>query len=183
MTNTSLASVILDRDEQQFDKLYRQYRDEFISWSLKNFSCDKDDAIEIYQQSMIVLYENVIHGKLKDLTKAKTYLFGIAKNKFHDLWRKESKWESLGDTDFSVNPDPMMEEYEEEAHKINVVKSSLVELGEPCKTILEQYYYHKKNMTEIAETLQYKNTDTAKNQKYKCMQRLKKIFQKQYKTA
>lgn len=181
MTNTSLASVILNRDEQQFDKLYRQYREEFISWSLKNFNCSREEAVEIYQQSMIVLYENVVNHKLKDLTKAKTYLFGIAKNKFHDLWRQESKMEPLGDTDFSTEPDMMMEEYEEETQKINLVKSSLVQLGEPCKSILEQYYYHKKNMTEIAEALQYKNTDTAKNQKYKCLQRLKKIFQEQYK--
>lgn len=181
MTNTSLANVILNRDEQQFDKLYRQYREEFVSWSLKNFNCDPDEAVEIYQQSMIVLYENVVNNKLKDLTKSKTYLFGIAKNKFHDMWRKESKMEPLGDIDFSVSPDPMMEEYNHENDKINLVKSSLNQLGEPCKSILEQYYYHKKNMKEIAEVLQYKNTDTAKNQKYKCLQRLKRIFQEQYK--
>lgn len=31
-------------------------------------------------------------------------------------------------------------------------------------------------MLEIAELLGYKNTDTTKNQKYKCLKRLKKLF-------
>jgi len=48
-------------------------------------------------------------------------------------------------------------------------------LGEPGRTILELYYYHGKNMEEIAELLQYKNSATAKNLKYKSLLRLKKI--------
>ncbi len=38
-------------------------------------------------------------------------------------------------------------------------------------------------MVEIAEQFGYTNADNAKNQKYKCLKRLKKIFFAQYKQS
>jgi predicted DNA-binding protein YlxM (UPF0122 family) len=49
-------------------------------------------------------------------------------------------------------------------------------------TILEDYYLHKKSMQEIAEKFGYTNAENAKNQKYKCLMRLKKLFFDQYKS-
>jgi hypothetical protein len=56
-------------------------------------------------------------------------------------------------------------------------------LGEPCKSLLEAYYLQKKSMLEIAGDFGYTNADNAKNQKYKCLMRLKKLFFEQYKTT
>ncbi len=61
------------------------------------------------------------------------------------------------------------------------VVRGLDKLGEPGRTILELYYYHGKSMEEIAKMLHYKNSATAKNLKYKCLLRLKKICQKEQK--
>jgi len=60
------------------------------------------------------------------------------------------------------------------------MEKSLKNLGEPCKSLLEAYYHQKKNMVEIAASFGYTNADNAKNQKYKCLMRLKKLFS-QYK--
>jgi hypothetical protein len=38
-------------------------------------------------------------------------------------------------------------------------------------------YYHNCSIEDITKKFGYKNADTAKNQKYKCMQRLKKIVE------
>ena len=54
-------------------------------------------------------------------------------------------------------------------------------LGEPCKSLLEAYYLQKRSMLEIATSFGYTNAETAKNQKYKCLMRLKKIFFTHYK--
>jgi hypothetical protein len=53
-------------------------------------------------------------------------------------------------------------------------------LGEPCKSLLEAFYIQKKPMLEIADDFGYTNADNAKNQKYKCLMRLKKLFFAQY---
>ena len=54
-------------------------------------------------------------------------------------------------------------------------------LGEPCKSLLEAFYLKKKSMQEIAGSFGYTNSENAKNQKYKCLMRLKKLFFSQYK--
>jgi len=54
-------------------------------------------------------------------------------------------------------------------------------LGEPCKSLLEAFYLQKKSMQEIAGSFGYTNSENAKNQKYKCLVRLKKLFFSQYK--
>jgi len=54
-------------------------------------------------------------------------------------------------------------------------------LGEPCKSLLEAFYMQKRSMQEIASGFGYTNSENAKNQKYKCLMRLKKLFFSQYK--
>jgi hypothetical protein len=53
---------------------------------------------------------------------------------------------------------------------------AIEQLGEPCRTLLEDFYMGNLTMEQISEKFGYTNADNAKNQKYKCLQRLKKIF-------
>jgi len=61
-----------------------------------------------------------------------------------------------------------------------IMDRALNSLGEPCKSLLQSFYLDKKDMTQIADTFGYTNADNAKNQKYKCLMRLKKLFFAQY---
>jgi hypothetical protein len=63
-----------------------------------------------------------------------------------------------------------------------MMEKAMNSLGEPCKSLLQAFYINKQNMQEIAATFGYTNADNAKNQKYKCLIRLKKLFFSQYKT-
>ena len=64
-----------------------------------------------------------------------------------------------------------------------MMEHAMTNIGEPCKSLLEAYYIHKQNMQEIAEAFGYTNSDNAKNQKYKCLIRLRKLFFAQYKNG
>ena len=61
-------------------------------------------------------------------------------------------------------------------HEFTKMDSAMNQLGEPCQTILRDFYIRNKSMNEICEKFGYTNTDNAKTQKYKCLQRLKKLF-------
>lgn len=62
-------------------KIYREYRKEFLSWAYNNYGAGEDDALDSFQDAMIILYKNVREGKLTDLQSSlKTYLFSIGKN-------------------------------------------------------------------------------------------------------
>jgi DNA-directed RNA polymerase specialized sigma24 family protein len=64
--------------------------------------------------------------------------------------------------------------------ELGIMERALNSLGEPCKSLLESFYIEKKSMDEIASLFGYTNADNAKNQKYKCLMRLKKLFFSQY---
>jgi len=53
---------------------------------------------------------------------------------------------------------------------------ALDQVGEPCRTLLKDFYHNNKSMQEIATEFGYTNPDNAKTQKYKCLVRLRKLF-------
>jgi hypothetical protein len=64
-----------------------------------------------------------------------------------------------------------------------MMEKAIGSLGEPCKSLIEAFYIQKRNMQDIASQFGYTNADNAKNQKYKCLMRLKKLFFAQYKNG
>ena len=80
----------------------------------------------------------------------------------------------------SVVVDDDIEIHERRDAELGIMHRALNSLGEPCKSLLEAFYIEKKSMDKIALLFGYTNADNAKNQKYKCLMRLKKLFFSQY---
>ena len=163
------------KNDEALKEVYQKYRSEFLHWAVRNHSCSLDEAKDIFQQGIIIFYENIKFEKVTYFTtQVKTYLFSICKNKLLEMHRKRSKMQSSYNDQVLLNDElyfsAVTNDFEE---KMNIVDECLLEMGDPCKSILLQYYYHKKSMLEISELLKYKNSDTVKNLKYKCLQRLK----------
>jgi RNA polymerase sigma-70 factor (ECF subfamily) len=163
-------------EDQALKEIYFRFKDPCTRWIESHFNCDRDEAEEIFQLSVVILYDNIVSGKLTILSSdLQFYLNGIAKNKAFELIRKKQNTISLDDSlvlFHYVNEDPDSE-YEDQ---LQLASQALEALGEPCKSLLELYYYNELNMEEIASQLGYKNSDTAKNQKYKCLKRLQNAF-------
>jgi DNA-directed RNA polymerase specialized sigma24 family protein len=81
-----------------------------------------------------------------------------------------------------VNVDLEVEAYEKQNMEFLMMERAMGSLGEPCKSLLEAFYMQKRSMQEIASNFGYTNSENAKNQKYKCLMRLKKLFFSQYKS-
>jgi RNA polymerase sigma factor (sigma-70 family) len=180
MDNHSMLQKIRNADgEAELKRIYTSYRQEFLLWAVRNYEFTIDEAEEVYQQTMIIFYENIIFGKVTAITTdVKTYVFGIGKNKIREIMRNKKPADLSTQTDYLVDTSLFHgnddQEYE---NKLNMVEHCLDQLGEPCRTILIQFYYHKSSMNDIAEKLNYKNSDSIKTQKFKCIQRLKNIYQ------
>jgi len=149
-----------------------------------NNSGSTDDAKDIFQEAMIVLYEKVRSGSFELNCLIKTYVYSVSRR----LWLKRLQQmnrytpavENLQDT---VPVEEDVEENERINSEFQTMEKAINGLGEPCKSLLEAYYLEKKSMQEIALFFGYTNAENAKNQKYKCLVRLKKIFFAQYKNG
>ncbi len=168
----------LQNDENKaLTEIYRLFRSECIDWLRNNYGVDQDDSIEVFQNSVIVLYDNVVSGKLVQLSSnIKTYLFGIAKNQALNL-QKYNKRIATNEIKDGIEYYVLEEnEHMIKEKELQQANTAIEILGDPCKSLLQLYYYKGMNMEDISELLGYKNADTTKNQKYKCLKRLQKIY-------
>ena len=162
--------------QTELGMIYEEYRSEFLQWITNEYDCSVDDGKDMYQLAILIFYDNIKQGKLQRLVSSvKTYLFGIGKNLAKDNMRKEKKFTP-------INQEKWIKEYliDEPDHSLDdgifaMAKRALEKLGQPCQRLIELFYYENKNIQEITEAMQYKNPDTAKNQKCKCMARLRKL--------
>ncbi|MNY02036.1 RNA polymerase sigma factor [compost metagenome] len=142
-----------------------------------NNNGDEDDAKDVYQEGIIVLYNKIKSGNFELSSKLKTYIYSVCRR----IWLKKLSQQSKksGDvTDFDdlISVEEDVEQHEEKDRQFDKMQSALLHLGEPCKTIIQDFYINNLSMQDICEKFGYTNTDNAKTQKYKCLQRLKKLF-------
>ena len=179
MEDNRIINDIKNGNRKTLENIYTMYRKGFIEWTSATFRITSDQALDLYQQAFLSFYENVVKGKLDEVKSSiKTYLFAIGKYKVHELYRKQSRIRVINievpDCEDVPGEDPECNE-----RLLELSKACLVKLGDPCKRILESYYYHRKSMQEIAGMMGYKNEETAKNQKYKCLLRLREMFRQE----
>ena len=178
-----LLEGIAAEDRNSVEQLYRQHYIMIQTMVLANAGT-KDDAADLFQETVIVLYEKIKNGSFKLNCLLKTFLYSIARR----LWLKKLQQQQR----FISQPDgleetvPVEDEIENHLKLQNdffIMESAMNKVGEPCKSLLQAYYLQKKHMNVIAQEFGYTNADNAKTQKYKCLVRLKKLFFAQYKNT
>lgn len=162
------------------------YRDNYslIQHLIVQNNGTEDDARDIFQEAMIVLYEQARNIDFSLSCAVRTYIYSVSRRlwlkKLQQNRRFETPVESLEET---VPVEEDMASHEKLNQQYVIMRAAMGKIGEPCKSLLEAFYVHHKNMMEIAAFFGYTNADNAKNQKYKCLMRLKKLFFAQYKNG
>ncbi|GGA90759.1 hypothetical protein GCM10011511_12560 [Puia dinghuensis] len=171
-----LLEGLAHNDRKAIEAIYKQHYNMVQSLILSNNGYP-EDARDIFQEAMIVLYEKARSGSFELNSQLKTYLYSVCRRlwlkRLNQQQRFSSEVENLEET---VPVEEELERHEQRNQDFQVMEQSLKNLGEPCKSLLEAYYLEKKSMIDIATDFGYTNADNAKNQKYKCLMRLKKIF-------
>jgi RNA polymerase sigma factor (sigma-70 family) len=59
--------------------------------------------------------------------------------------------------------------------EIDQARQLMASLGERCRKILYLFYYQRQSMEEIAAAMEL-TADSAKNQKYRCLNQLRELY-------
>lgn len=175
-TDSEVILGILNGSKDILERIYKAYFPMVLQLVVMNNGTE-DEAKDVFQESVIVLYDKVQGGNFELSSKLKTFIYSVSRR----LWLKRLTYKSrnsgsLQEFEETHPVEQEIEQHEEKDRMFRQMEAALVHLGEPCKTIIEDFYINNKSMQEICEKFGYTNADNAKNQKYKCLQRLKKLF-------
>lgn len=166
-------------DNHVIQKFYKENYPVVRTVIARNFPVLKDDDIkDIFQEGVIALWSNIkddvyVH---QENVKLSTYLVQICKFKCMDRLKKksfqmESVWEEsidFGEADIHHTSE------DEEVIKLRALVASM---PDRCRNLLTYFYFEEKKLQEIAQILGIGEA-SIKNEKYRCMQKLKEYFSK-----
>jgi RNA polymerase sigma factor (sigma-70 family) len=176
----ALLKGLASNDSRAIEALYKDHFGMVQSYILQN-NGSYDDARDIFQEAMIALYEKAQSDNFVLTCQIKTYVYSICRR----LWLKRLQQQGrfsqpVENLEETVGVEEEIEDHEKRNAAFAIMDRALGSLGEPCKSLLEGYYIQQKDMQQLAAMFGYTNADNAKNQKYKCLMRLKKLFFSQY---
>jgi RNA polymerase sigma factor (sigma-70 family) len=172
----ALLKGLANNDVKAAETIYKDNFNMVQSFIINN-NGSYDDAKDIFQEAMVALYEKAQDDSFVLTCKINTYIYSVCRRlwlkRFQQIVRYSGQIENLEET-VAVEED--LEIHEKRNTAFGIMDKALAGLGEPCKSLLEGYYVKKQDMQTLAKEFGYTNADNAKNQKYKCLMRLKKLF-------
>jgi RNA polymerase sigma factor (sigma-70 family) len=179
----ALLQGLARSDKKAVETIYRENYN-MIQGLVINNNGSAEEAKDIFQEAMIVLYEKVRSGTFELNCQIKTYVYSVCRRLWLKRLQQLNRYSSEpAGPEAAVPVEEEIEEHEKRNAEFEMMDKAISNLGEPCRSLLEAYYLQKRSMQEIAANFGYTNADNAKTQKYKCLMRLKKIFFAQYKNG
>lgn len=138
---------------------------------------NEEDAQDIYQETIVIFYEQIKRGKLELNCKVSTYLYAVARN----LWNNFLKKQKVHNNYYRFVQEKDEQKQESyitvllDQEKASLLKLWMGQLKEDCQQILLLSIFEAKPMKEIFPIMGYQNEQIARNKKHKCLNYLKKI--------
>lgn len=164
-----IASLRSGNREKPIKALYKEYPK--IERLIINNGLSKEIAKEVFNDSLILLIEKVQSPDFLLTSKMTTYLYGINRFLVQNELRKQRKKNEIAWTDGMNIADNDFGYDIEKEEKLKRLESLLTQISEKCLQLFKLFYFEKKSMSHIAAELGYTSVNSAKTQKYKCIER------------
>ena len=147
-----------------------------------------DPGKNLLYESLVVLYQKVQEGKFKLTANLTTFLYSVCDHITLTYLREKGKEvtrESIDEiteevlrkyyrSDTAPDINFWIEDESNEFIKDDIVRQEILRLGSPCQDILFAFYFHQVKIKDIAMELGYTSVNSAKQAKFKCLERLRK---------
>ena len=128
------------------------------------------DAQDVFQDALIILYEQATGGPLVLTAAVSTYLLSISRHLWHQEQRRRAR---LPLAALPAEWALAAEEEEAPGEPAFAVLDYVEQLSEKCKSLLLSFYYFQQSLSQLAETHGYRSVRSATVQKFKCLERLR----------
>ena len=180
LTADGLRHALLANRTQALTWLYQQSFPPVRRYIMRQGGAAQD-AQDIFQDALVLLYEQATGGTLVLTASVSTYLLGISRNLWRQELRRRARLPHAGFTDELAAT--LVAEADAPAEPAIAVLDYVERLGEKCKSVLLGFYYFQQPLTQIAERQGYRSVRSATVQKFKCLERLRHAVRTAFETA
>lgn len=163
---------------------YNRLRPAFLRRLTQQYpSLTLGDAENLYQDTFIAIYDNLLADRVRQDTSWDSYIMIIGMNLANKAMRKLSVTENIGSEDdencknaTAHKVESLLKSMPEDEISLSdnlevqsLLGNELTHTPEPCASIIRYFYYEGMSMDEIADEIGYRNAQTAKAKKSQCM--------------
>jgi RNA polymerase sigma factor (sigma-70 family) len=166
ISDINIIAGVRNQDDKVLNWLYDNYFQSVRKHVLNNSGSD-DDVSDVFQDAIIVLYNQITEDKLHLTADLKGYFFGIARNVWNSQLRKKQKT-----TELEVDL-PDEEETEDQFDPtLERILSRVFQRLKPDQQMILNLFSDGYSYEEIAVKMNLKNEVYARRKKYLCKEAL-----------
>ena len=172
--------------QSRLNKFASEQWEKTLAFLQGHYSLSRPDCEDIFQEAFLILHNNIVEGKLVNLTASlATYFNGICRNKAYEYLRNAGKELNIVDEYPETTKDEFEDEridrilaLEDDSEQVEMRKSALVRqivknLPEPCNSLLWGFYRDGFSMKTLASMLNYSSESSVKVTKHRCCDKFK----------
>jgi len=175
LTDESIELTIAKGSAKQvikFTELYSLHFPKIKAYILNN-NGNTDDAKDVFQETLMVLIDKIKTPEFVLTSSLSTYLYAISRNIWLNKLKENGKitvCDSFEDiSDLQEDKNDLID---------NLLPLWITLITARCQQIIKSIFFLNEPMHNLANRMGWKNRHTADNQKYKCIQQLKKVSDK-----
>lgn len=172
-TDEAIVEGIKIRDNTIIQYIYSEYFPT-IKFLVTTNSGTENDAEDVFQDALLIIYKKVVESGLILTSSFKTYLYSICRN----LWLQRLDKKAFS-SDFlyienlnNLQETLSSEKAREEGEKYKLFQLHFLTLSEDCQKIL-RLFLEKRALKDIARIMGFKSEKYAKTRKFMCKEKLK----------
>jgi RNA polymerase sigma factor (sigma-70 family) len=172
--NEILVCLQTGKNEKVLEYLYDSIFPKIRKYICSN-SGSAEDAIDIFQDAVVILCKHVRTGRYDNRQDLSGFLFTVSKN----LWINKVKQSSRMVRLEKHNEATHMYDFTADIithEKAQTLKQMIRQLGEKCFELLQLAVYQQLDYQEICVRMGFATVNAVKTQKYKCKQKLMELI-------
>tara|TARA_Y100001954_G_C15711775_1_gene553413 strand:+ start:295 stop:861 length:567 start_codon:yes stop_codon:yes gene_type:complete len=162
---------IRQNDVVRLDYVYKKFYPQ-IKFFVTSNSGDEDDAQDIFQEAIVIIFNKLKQNQLQISCTFKTYLYSVCRL----LWLKQLEKRKIKN-ELSIEKNDYIEltdkteELGDRTERFGLYQEYFKKLSEDCRKVLEMSL-EKIPYKKIAVIMGYKSDKYAKKRKYQCKEKL-----------
>ncbi len=167
-----LVERCLAADEEAWATLVERYADYVYAVAMRGFRLSSEDAEDVLQDTMLQIYEHL--ADYRGTGPLRAWIGTIAQNASRQRLRTRSR---LGESTLPEEiPDETQRQALEAVEEAFQTRSAVAQLDQPCRQILEQFFFRDRKYAEIASDLRIP-AGTVASRIARCLVRLRRLVQ------